>query len=94
MEEIIRSNNNIIIENRKKFNISGVKDVISFDEETIVFESVLGRLVLKGSGMHIQSYDAETGDLFGEGRINAAVYTADEKNGGFFSRIFRWLCGK
>lgn len=89
MEENIRSNNNIIIENRKKFNISGVKDVISFDEETIVLETVLGRLVLKGSGMHIQSYEAETGDLFGDGRINASVYTVDEKNNGFFSRIFR-----
>lgn len=89
MEENIRSNNNIIIENRKKFNISGVKDVISFDEETIVLETVLGRLVLKGSGMHIQSYNAETGDLLGDGRINATVYTVDEKNGGLFSRIFR-----
>ncbi len=89
MDENIRSNNNIIIENRKKFNISGIKDVVSFDEETIILESVLGRLVLKGSGMHIQSFDAQTGDLLGEGRINAAVYTVDEKSGGLFSRIFR-----
>lgn len=89
MEETIRSNNNIIIENRKKFNISGVKDVISFDEETIVLESVLGNLVLKGSGLHIQSYNAESGDLFGEGRVNATVYTVNEKNSSFLSRIFK-----
>ena len=89
MEENIRSNNNIIIENRKKFNFSGIKDVISFDEETIVMESVLGRLVLKGIGLHIQSFETETGDLLGEGRVNAVVYTVDEKNGGLFSRIFR-----
>ncbi len=89
MDENIRSNNNIIIENRKKFNISGVKDVISFDEETVVLECVLGRLVLKGMGLHIGSFAAETGDLLGEGKVNAVVYTAEEKGGNLFSRIFR-----
>ena len=89
MEENIRSNNNIIIENRKKFNLSGIKNVISFDEETIVLESVLGRLVIKGMGLHIQSFEADTGDLLGEGKVNAVVYTVDEKNNGIFSRIFR-----
>ena len=89
MDENLRSNNNIIIENRKKFNLSGIKDVISFDEETIVLESVLGRLVLKGIGLQIKSFEAETGDLLGEGKINAVVYTVDEKGGSLFSRLFR-----
>ena len=89
MDENLRSNNNIIIENRKKFNLSGIKDVISFDEETIVLESVLGRLVLKGIGLQIKSFEAETGDLLGEGKINAVVYTVDEKGSSLFSRLFR-----
>ncbi len=89
MEENLRSNNNIIIENRKKFNLSGIKNVISFDEETIELDCVLGTLVIKGIGLHIQSFEAETGDLSGEGRVNAVVYTAEEKNGNLFSRIFK-----
>lgn len=89
MDENLRSNNNIIIENRKKFTLSGIKNVISFDEETIVLESVLGRLVLKGIGLHIVSFEAETGDLAGEGKVNAIAYTVDEKGGSLFSRIFR-----
>ena len=50
MDEVIRSNQNIIIEDRKKLTLSGVKDVISFDDETLLLETVLGRQTLKGAG--------------------------------------------
>ena len=89
MDEVIRSNQNIIIEDRKKLTLSGVKDVISFDDETLLLETVLGRLTVKGAGLHIVYFDTASGDLFAEGKIYAAVYTSDEKNGGFFSRVFR-----
>ena len=89
MDEVIRSNQNIIIEDRKKLTLSGVKDVISFDDETLLLEKVLGRLTVKGAGLHIVNFDTASGDLFAEGKIYAAVYTSDEKNGGFFSRVFR-----
>lgn len=89
MDEVIRSNQNIIIEDRKKLTLSGVKDVISFDDETLLLETVLGRLTVKGAGLHIVNFDTASGDLFTEGKIYAAVYTSDEKNGGFFSRVFR-----
>lgn len=89
MEENLRTNNNIIVENRKKFTLSGIKDVVSFDEETILLDSSLGRLVIKGIGLHIQSFQSDTGDITGDGKINALVYTAEEKDGGFFSKLFR-----
>ncbi len=89
MEEVIRSNHNVIIEDRKKLTLSGVKEVISFDDETLLLETALGRLTVKGAGLHIVNFDTASGDLFAEGKIYAAVYTSDEKNGGFFSRVFR-----
>ncbi len=89
MEEVIRSNHNIIIEDRKKLTLSGVKDVTSFDDETLLLETALGRLTVKGAGLHIVNFDTASGDLFAEGKIYAAVYTSEERNGGFFSRVFR-----
>lgn len=89
MEEVIRSNHNIIIEDRKKLTLSGVKDVISFDDETLLLETALGRLTVKGAGLHIVNFDTASGDLFVEGKIYAAVYTSEERSGGFFSRVFR-----
>ena len=69
--------------------LTGVKDVLSFDEETVVLDTSLGRLTVKGSGLHIVNFDTKSGDLSAEGRLYALVYTTEEKNGGFFSRVFR-----
>lgn len=89
LEEKYNINHSLIVENRKKFTISGIKDVISFDEETVVTDSVMGKLVIKGEGLHILNFNTETYDLSGEGKIHALVYTANEQGGGFFSKIFR-----
>lgn len=89
MEETILKNHNVIMEDRKKLMLTGVKQVISFDEETIMLDTALGRLAVKGNGLHILSFEAESGDLSGEGRVNALIYTSQESDGGFFSRLFR-----
>ncbi len=89
LEDNIRRNHNIIVEDRKKMTLTGVKDVLSFDEETVVLDTYLGRLTIKGTGLHIMGFDTNTGDLIAEGKIYALVYTAEEKSGGIFSRIFK-----
>ncbi len=89
MEDNIRVNQSVIIENRKKFVISGVKDVISFDEETVMLDTTLGKMVIKGDNLHIMNFNNESGDITGEGKVHAMIYTADEKSGGFFSKLFR-----
>ena len=89
MDENIRLNHNVIIEDRKKLTLNGIKDVLSFDEETIILETALGRLTVKGANLHIINFDTSSGDHSAEGKVYAFVYTTEEKNGGIFSRIFR-----
>lgn len=87
--ENIEMNHSVIAEGRKKLSISGVKDVLSFDEETIQLDTVQGRMTIKGEGLHIQSFHTESGDLSAEGRLHALVYISDERSGGFLARLFR-----
>lgn len=90
MEEKVYTEQSIIMENRKKLNISGVKDVLSFDDETLLLDTSLGRLTVKGEGLHIISFNNDNGNLTAEGKVHAAVYMSDGKNsGGFVSRLFR-----
>lgn len=90
MEENINTVQNVIIESRKKLNISGVKDVSSFDDETILLDTVFGKMTVKGEGLHIESFNTTTGDIVANGKIHAVVYMSDVKNsGGFFSRLLR-----
>ena len=90
MEENLNTVQNVIIESRKRLNISGVKDVTSFDDETILLDTVFGRMTIKGENIRIESFNTTTGDIVTNGKIHAVVYMSDAKtSGGFFSRLFR-----
>ena len=39
---------NLILENREKLSISGVIDVLSFDDQVVMIETELGLLTVKG----------------------------------------------
>lgn len=89
MEENVRKSHNMIVEERKKFTLTGVTDVISFDEETIMLETTLGRLAIKGEDLHLGQFDTDKGDISGSGTICAMIYTTSQANTGFFSRLFK-----
>lgn len=90
MEDNSRVIQNVILESRKKLNISGVKTVVSFDEETLLLDTVLGRMTVKGEDIKIESFNTGSGDLSAVGTIHAVVYMAGENTGGgFISRLFR-----
>lgn len=90
MDENSNIYQNVIIESRKKLNISGVREVTSFDDETILLETALGKMTVKGEELHIESFNTENGELSATGQIHAVVYMSDGKSsGGFISKIFR-----
>ena len=81
---------NLVLEDRRLLTVSGVSDVDSFDEETVIVFTDSGELTVRGSDLHINRLSVEMGELTVEGRISALVYSEDTpKNGGFFSRVFR-----
>ena len=81
---------NLILEDRRLLTVSGVSDVDSFDEETIVIFTDYGELTVRGSDLHINRLSVEVGDLTVEGKISALVYSQEASpKGGFFSKVFR-----
>ena len=88
LEENVRKSHNIIIEDRKKFTLTGVRDVLSFDENSVVLLTGLGKLTIKGEELKLGQFDNSKGDISGEGKIYAFGYS-DEETGGFFSRLFK-----
>ncbi len=83
---------NIFIESREKLNITGVLEVISFDENTIALNTELGGLILKGTNLHINKLNVDEGSLNIEGYIQTCNYTdksTSKKSGGFLSNIFK-----
>lgn len=86
----LRPAHNIILENRRMLSLSGVKDVDSFDEQTVVLLTELGELTVKGLNLHIGHLDRETGEVSIDGEISDLVYTEiNLEPQGFWARLFR-----
>ena len=81
---------NCILEDRRTLSVSGVNDVDSFDEQTIVAATDSGELTIRGEKLHITRLSLEIGELQVEGNISALSY-ADiaPKSGGFWGKVFR-----
>lgn len=79
----------LIMENRSKLEITGVKNVDSFDEETIIMDTCKGELTIKGNGLNIEKFSVDTTEIGITGEVIAIIYTNDKPSGGFFSKIFR-----
>ena len=83
---------NLILENRGKLSISGVLDVLSFDDQVIMIETELGLLTIKGEELRITKLSIDTSEVIVEGNISYLAYSNKEmeKNkGGIISKIFK-----
>lgn len=92
MEEkrTVKAAHHVIMEERTSLTVSGVMDIDSFDEQTIVAYTDLGEMLVKGNGLHINKIDLESGDLLVEGKISSISYSEQPVvSGGFLSRLFR-----
>lgn len=89
-KKIVKMQHTIIMENRRSLTISGVMDIDSFDEETVIVYTEQGELTIKGMNLHINKIDVDSGDLLMEGEVNSLSYADNEpQKGGFLSRLFR-----
>lgn len=80
---------NAILEGCKRLVLSGVRDILNFDEQAISLDTELDRLEIRGEGMRIVSFDTSAGDMCVEGYIYALVYTKATKPSGFFKKVFK-----
>lgn len=82
----------VTLENRRRANVTGVNDVVRFDEQEVVLSTSGGEITLLGDGLHIARLHLEEGQLIVEGDITGIEYgqpQAQVARGGFFSRMFR-----
>ena len=93
MEEKIRNiSHKLTLDNRKEVLLTGVKDVVSFDEKEILLQTSEGRLQIRGSQLHVKGLDLEKGEAVLAGHVDSLVYLSKEsprKEEPLFTRLFR-----
>lgn len=83
---------NIVLENREKLSISGVLDVLSFDDQIVILETELGLLTVKGENLRINKLSLDTTEVVINGETYNLGYTeksSDKKNSGLLNKIFK-----
>jgi sporulation protein YabP len=84
MEQTGNNIHEIKMDGRAKLSISGVEDVIGFDDSAIAISSCMGILNIEGSALHIVKLDVSGKMLEMTGRIDLLYYT--DKDSGKRSR--------
>lgn len=82
----------LMIENRQGGTVTGVSDVISFDEKDILLLTQSGKLSIKGEQLHVKRLNLEKGEVDIEGKIDSLLYmtkNAEKTGESFFKRMFR-----
>ena len=83
---------NLLLENRNKLSISGVLDVISFDDQIVIVETDLGLLTVKGDNLRINKLSLDTSEVIIEGEILSLSYSQkdlEKKGESLLSKIFK-----
>ncbi|AWC27039.1 sporulation protein YabP [Bacillus cytotoxicus] len=82
----------IIMRGRRVIDITGVKQVESFDSEEFLLETVMGFLTIRGQNLQMKNLDVEKGIVSIKGKIYGMLYIDEnqgEKAKGFFSKLFK-----
>ncbi|MGG5463152.1 sporulation protein YabP [Clostridium sp. B9] len=70
----IENTSSMSLENRKLLSLTGVNEVISFDDEKISLKTNLGALLIKGSGLKMNKLDVQNGEVIIGGYISNINY--------------------
>ena len=92
-EKISRRPHHLDLMNRGTGSVTGIQDVVAFDENQIVLDTDMGLLTVKGKGLHVSRLTLEKGEVVIEGTVDRLVYSSNEtyrKQGeSLFARLFK-----
>lgn len=74
---------------RGKLTVTGVDEVLRFDEEEVEMRTARGNLIVRGSELHVGRLAIDTGELGIDGNVDELAYLDTAPRGeGFWARLF------
>lgn len=83
----VRLPHKITLEDRSKLQITGVTEVVSFDDTSVVLNTGLGTLVAQGNTLQLKTLTADGAQVAVEGNIASLVYEEPQEPGGWLRRL-------
>jgi len=87
MAEPQNLSHSLSLQDRKKLTLTGITEVISFDETAVVMHTPLGALIAQGDGLRLKTLTPEGGNVTITGEITALSYEQERAAGGWLHRL-------
>ena len=81
MNEEITMPHKLTLSNRSALAMTGVTEVVSFDENAVVLKTSMGLLTIHGQNLQLKNLSLEGGQVAVEGTISAFIYEEPRKGG-------------
>ena len=72
---------------RQQLAVTGVTEVVSFDEAAVVLRTGLGMLTVQGQGLQLKTLSQDGGQVAVEGSVRALVYEEPRQPGSWLGRL-------
>ncbi len=86
-ENQIQLPHKLTLSDRKKLTITGVTEVLSYDDNQIRLVTQLGDLQIEGTDLKLKNLTTDMGQAAVEGSISALIYEEPRSTGGFWHRL-------
>ncbi len=77
----------ITLSERQTLTVTGVEEVLNFDESAVQLSTVMGCLWIYGQQLKLKNLNPEEGLLSLSGTVHALAYEQTQKKGGRLSRL-------
>ena len=78
----------LTLNERKQLTMTGVSEVVIFEETAVVLQTALGNLVIQGQELKLKTLSPEGGQVTVDGQISALIYE-EPREGGLWQRLWR-----
>ena len=86
MEEMLQLPHKLTLNQREDLTMTGVTEVVSFDDTAVVLKTHLGTLTVLGEALVLKTLSVEGGQVAVSGHIRSLVYE-EPRSTGFWQRI-------
>ena len=77
----------LCLNERTSLTMTGVTEVVSFEENAVVLRTALGTLLVQGTGLQLKTLSLEGGQVAVDGSVSALIYEEPRQN--LWGRFFR-----
>lgn len=78
----------LTLDERSKLTMTGVTEVVSFDDTAVVLKTCMGTLLVQGQGLQLKTLSVEGGQVEVDGTVSALSYEEPRSERSWLGRFF------